>query len=237
MFEHSFNAPITPKKKQSALTRIDALVPTQTNKEWPQQQTKKPAFLKGVLPAVCRAQTLYQNNLHLVRRFSEMSNNNDDDNNNNNNNSNAADDDNDPDDDEIVPGAPLGEGWVGMSRPAPKAVGPPVADRANRKKLYTTVAVKESERVERARARARCVRFDKLFFLRASFARCSLACLRAAAAATVDTQTFSETVKSNRVWWTPEDDQLPDADEAPFDVDVSDNALAKKYKVGETVRR
>lgn len=55
--------------------------------------------------------------------------------------------------------------------------------------------------------------------------------------ALVDASTFSETVKSNRVWWTPEDDQLPDADEAPFDVDVSGNAIAKKYKIGETTRR
>jgi hypothetical protein len=47
-------------------------------------------------------------------------------------------------DDEIVEGAPLGEGWVGASRPAAKLAGPPVADRSNRKKLYTTVAVKES---------------------------------------------------------------------------------------------
>ena len=53
----------------------------------------------------------------------------------------------------------------------------------------------------------------------------------------VDTQTFSESVKSNRVWWTPEDDQLPDADETPLDVDVSDNPIAKKYSIGETTRR
>jgi hypothetical protein len=53
----------------------------------------------------------------------------------------------------------------------------------------------------------------------------------------VDSSTFSESVKSNRVWWTPDDDQLPDADETPFDVDIADNAVAKKYKVADVTRR
>lgn len=54
----------------------------------------------------------------------------------------------------------------------------------------------------------------------------------------VDAETFSEQAKSNRVWWTPDDDVLPDADdELPFDVDISSHAVAKQYKVGETTRR
>jgi len=100
-----------------------------------------------------------------------------------------------PDDDEADLNSK--EGWVGASRPAAKPAPPPVADRANRPKLYTTVAVKA-----------------------------------------IDSSTFSESVKSNRVWWTPEDDQLPDADETPFDVDITENAaVAKKYKVADVTRR
>jgi hypothetical protein len=37
------------------------------------------------------------------------------------------------------------EGWVGASRPAAKPAPPPVADRAGRPKLYTTVAVKAGD--------------------------------------------------------------------------------------------
>jgi hypothetical protein len=53
----------------------------------------------------------------------------------------------------------------------------------------------------------------------------------------VDAETFSETAKSNRVWWTPEDDQLPDMDETPFDVDLSGLPINEKYTIGETTRR
>lgn len=37
----------------------------------------------------------------------------------------------------------LGEGWYGVSRPAEKKAAPPPPARDGRKKLYTTVAVKE----------------------------------------------------------------------------------------------
>jgi serine/threonine protein kinase len=114
-------------------------------------------------------------------------------NNNNNNNSNSNDDD----DDDVKDGATLGEGWVGVSRPAAK-VAPPVPDRAGRQKLYTTVAVKA-----------------------------------------IDTSVFSEVVRSDRVWWTPDDEPSGgDGDEAPFDVDISDNDITRKYALtGEVTRR
>ena len=50
----------------------------------------------------------------------------------------------------------LGEGWVGVSRPAKPRTPPPVADRTNRPTLYSTMAVKESA-FDVARSRVLCV--------------------------------------------------------------------------------
>ena len=116
----------------------------------------------------------------------------------------------------------LGEGWYGVSRPAKKKAAPPPPARDGRKKLYTTVAVKEGIFY----FFSICNLFYSFFFF------FPFSCLFL-----VDAETFSETAKSNRVWWTPEDDELPDADETPFDVDVSGLPINDKYDIGETTRR
>jgi hypothetical protein len=93
-------------------------------------------------------------------------------------------------------GEPLGEGWVGVTRPGVK-VAPPVADRTGRRQLYTTVAVKA-----------------------------------------VDTSVFSEVIKSDRVWWTPEDEPEIAEDETPFDVDISgERERKKKSKLQKPTKR